>query len=88
MTVLGLCAGALTTLAFLPQVLRTIRTRSARDLSWAWILMMCAGVGTWLVYGLLGADLPVIVANGVTLVLIAALGVVKAMQERVVVPSA
>ncbi|WP_202818894.1 hypothetical protein [Actinosynnema sp. ALI-1.44] len=66
-------------------MLRTIRTGSARDLSWAWILMMCAGVGAGLVYGLLGTDLPVIVANGVTLVLIAALGVVEALQERVVV---
>lgn len=47
--------------------------------------MMCAGVGAGLVYGLLGTDLPVIVANGVTLVLIAALGVVEALQERVVV---
>ncbi|CAM3891545.1 SemiSWEET transporter [Kibdelosporangium persicum] len=86
MTVLGLFAGALTTLAFLPQVMRTIRTRSARDLSWAWIVMMCAGVGTWFVYGLLGADLPVIVANGITLVLVAALGVIKGLHERTTSP--
>lgn len=82
MTVLGLLAGALTTLSFLPQVVRTIRTRSARDLSWVWILMMCTGITAWCVYGILGNDLPVIVANGITLVLVAALGVIKAGQEK------
>ncbi|MCE7012093.1 SemiSWEET transporter [Kibdelosporangium philippinense] len=87
MTILGLFAGALTTLAFLPQVVRCFRTRSTGDLSWAWILMMCAGVGAWFVYGLLGADMPVIVANGITLVLVAALGVIKAVHQRAAVPA-
>jgi MtN3 and saliva related transmembrane protein len=81
-TVLGLFAGALTTLSFLPQVVRTIRTRSARDLSWLWIVMMATGIGAWFVYGLLGADIPVMAANGLTLVLVGTLGVVKAWQER------
>ncbi|MET0233334.1 MAG: SemiSWEET transporter [Kibdelosporangium sp.] len=83
MTVLGLLAGALTTLSFLPQVVRTVRTRSARDLSWLWIVMMCAGIGGWLVYGILGDDLPVALANGITFVLVASLGVLKASQEKV-----
>ncbi|MEV4320582.1 SemiSWEET transporter [Actinocrispum sp. NPDC049592] len=82
MTVLGLFAGALTTLSFLPQVIRTIRTRSARDLSWLWLLMMSAGIGAWFVYGLLGSDVPVMAANGLTLVLVGTLAVLKAHQER------
>jgi MtN3 and saliva related transmembrane protein len=81
-TVLGLFAGALTTLSFLPQVIRTIRTHSARDLSWMWIVMMATGIGAWFVYGLLGSDIPVMAANGLTLVLVATLGVLKAHQER------
>lgn len=83
MTVLGLLAGALTTFSFLPQVWRTIRTRSARDLSWVWIVMMSVGIGAWLAYGILGDDLPVIVANGITLLLVATLGVLKASQEKI-----
>jgi MtN3 and saliva related transmembrane protein len=83
LTVLGLLAGALTTLSFLPQVWRTIRTRSARDLSWIWILMMCAGIGGWFVYGILGDDMPVTIANGITLLLVGTLGVLKASQEKV-----
>lgn len=79
---LGLLAGALTTLSFLPQVWRTIRTRSARDLSWIWIVMMAAGIGGWLVYGILGDDLPVTMANGITLLLVGTLGVLKASQEK------
>ena len=82
MTVLGLFAGALTTLSFLPQVMRTIRTRSARDLSWVWIVMMTAGITSWCVYGLLRPDVPVIVANGITLVLICVLAVLKAHHEK------
>jgi MtN3 and saliva related transmembrane protein len=81
-TVLGLFAGALTTLSFLPQVVRTVRTRSAGDLSWLWIMMMSAGITAWLVYGFLNEDIPVIAANGFTLVLVALLGVIKAHQER------
>jgi MtN3 and saliva related transmembrane protein len=67
-TVLGLFAGALTTLSFLPQVLHTVRTRSASDLSWAWLL-------------LLTGDLPIIMANGITFALIGALVVLKVGQE-------
>lgn len=84
MTVLGLFAGALTTLSFLPQVVRTMRTRSARDLSWTWIVMMTAGITAWCVYGTLRTDVPVIIANGITLVLVSALAVLKARHERVV----
>ena len=84
MTVLGLIAGALTTLSFLPQVIRTMRTRSARDLSWTWIVMMTAGITAWCVYGMLRVDVPVIVANGITFVLVMSLAVLKARHERVV----
>jgi MtN3 and saliva related transmembrane protein len=81
-TVLGLLAGALTTLSFLPQVLRTIRTRSAGDLSWLWIVMMAAGITGWFVYGVLGSDVPVMAANGITLVLVSTLAVIKARQQK------
>jgi MtN3 and saliva related transmembrane protein len=75
--VLGYLAGALTTLAFLPQVLRIVRTRSARDVSWGMIAMFCVGVSLWLWYGIRLASLPLIAANGVTLVLVLTMLVLK-----------
>lgn len=84
MTVLGLLAGALTTLSFLPQVVRTIRTRSARDLSWMWLGMMAAGISAWCVYGLLRTDLPIIIANIITLTLVGTLAALKARHGRTV----
>lgn len=68
-TLLGLVAATLTTLSFLPQVIKTWRMKSAKDLSLGTFGMFCAGVVCWLAYGLLIGDLPVILANAVTLVL-------------------
>lgn len=68
-TLLGLAAATLTTLAFLPQVLKTWRSKSAEDLSVGTFSLFCAGVVLWLIYGLIISDLPIIVANTVTLVL-------------------
>ena len=66
---LGLLAGSLTTAAFLPQVLKTWRSRSAKDLSLGMFSLFCLGVAMWLVYGLMVKDIPVIAANLVTLLL-------------------
>lgn len=68
-TGLGLAAATLTTLSFLPQVLKIWRTRNAKDLSLTTYGMFCVGVVLWLAYGLLVRDLPIIVANVVTLAL-------------------
>jgi MtN3 and saliva related transmembrane protein len=67
--VLGLAAGALTTAAFLPQVIKTWKSRSAKDLSLGMFSLFCLGVLLWLVYGLMVMDIPVIAANLVTLML-------------------
>lgn len=67
--VLGLVAGSLTTAAFLPQVVKTWKSRSAKDLSLGMFSLFCLGVATWLVYGLVVRDIPVIAANMLTLLL-------------------
>lgn len=71
--VLGLLAGSLTTAAFLPQVLKTWKSRSAKDLSLGMFSMFCLGVALWLAYGFAVKDVPVIAANLVTLLLASAL---------------
>src|SRR5262245_22188972 len=73
----GYAAGFLATAAFVPQVAKTFRERRARDISLGMYVLFCAGVGLWLVYGLLIASWPVIVSNSVTLVLSGAVLVLK-----------
>jgi len=77
MTILGLIAGTCTTLSFLPQVIRTLKTRHARDLSAAWLLIFGLGTALWLTYGILTGDIAVALANGVTSALVLILIVSK-----------
>jgi len=67
--ILGLVAGCLTTAAFLPQVIKTWKTRSAKDLSLGMFSLFCLGVALWLVYGFMIKDIPVMAANFITLML-------------------
>ena len=75
--VIGYAAGFLATAAFVPQVAKTFRARSARDISLGMYVLFCAGVGLWLVYGLLIGSWPVVVSNFVTLVLSGAVLLLK-----------
>ena len=68
-SLLGYIAGTLTTASFVPQLLKTWRTRSARDISFAWLATFSTGVALWLVYGVMTRAWPVVLANLVTLVL-------------------
>ena len=68
-TLIGFVAGALTTLSFLPQLLKTWRTRSAGDLSVGMLIAFLAGVVLWLFFGLAIGATPIIAANAVTLLL-------------------
>jgi MtN3 and saliva related transmembrane protein len=66
-TVIGLIAGFCTTVAFLPQVLKTWKSGSARDLSLGMYSILCTGVILWLIYGIILNDLPIILTNIATL---------------------
>jgi MtN3 and saliva related transmembrane protein len=65
----GGAAALLTTLCWLPQALKLLRTRETRDLSLLAYVAFSAGVLLWLLYGLLIGSVPVVAANAVTLVL-------------------
>lgn len=64
---LGLAAGAITTSAFIPQIIKIVQTRSAKDISIGMFILFSTGVSMWLVYGLMVRDIPVICANAVAL---------------------
>lgn len=66
-TLLGLTAGTLTTLAYLPQLFKTWKSKSADDISWIMLITLCIGIVLWLVYGTYVHDVPVIAANLTTL---------------------
>jgi len=76
-TWIGIAAAILTTTAFAPQAIQAWRTRSTRDVSLTMFSLMVAGILLWLVYGILIGDLPLILANGITLLLAGAILVAK-----------
>lgn len=79
--ILGFGAGTLTTLSFIPQVIKTWKTGSTKDFSLLWLIMFSSGVGMWLVYGFYLGSIPIIVANGATLILVTLVLMVK-LQNR------
>ncbi len=78
---LGLIAGAFTTIAFVPQVLRTWRLKSANDLSLTMVSFNATGILLWLIYGLCVRSLPIIVAN-LTAFILASTVLVLAIRYR------
>lgn len=68
-TVIGLLAGFFTTISFLPQVIKTWRTRHTADLSLGMFLVFTLGCALWLTYGILVRDIAIILPNAVTIVL-------------------
>lgn len=80
-TIIGGIAAFGTTCAWLPQVFKTWKTRSAEDFSWGYLAMFTTGVSLWLVYGFLKKDYVIVAANGVTLLLVITIIFVKARER-------
>jgi MtN3 and saliva related transmembrane protein len=78
----GVVAGLLTIVAFVPQAWKTLRTRSAGDFALPMLLLFCLGLALWLAYGLMKAAPGLILANAVTLALALAILWVKLREGR------
>ena len=76
-TAVGLLAGTLTTIAYVPQVVKSWRTGSAADISLTMFAIMVSGVTLWLIYGAFVCDIPIVIANGATLLLAGTVLVLK-----------
>jgi MtN3 and saliva related transmembrane protein len=74
---IGIIAGLLTTVAFLPQAVKIWRSKSAKDVSLAMFVCFCAGIVLWVIYGFMLGAFPVILANVVTLCIAATILVFK-----------
>ena len=79
---LGFAAAACTTCSFIPQVLLVWRQRSAAGISTGMYLIFCFGVLLWFCYGLTIGAWPIIIANGVTLLLASSVLVMKWRFEK------
>ncbi|MGG3465991.1 SemiSWEET transporter [Neobacillus pocheonensis] len=73
----GYLAAILTTLSFLPQAIKTIREKNTEGISFIMYGMFTAGVLLWLIYGLFINDIPIIIANFITLILALTILVLK-----------
>ena len=81
-TTLGLIAGVLTTIAYLPQLIKTWQTKSAHDLSWSMLIVLCTGIILWLVYGFYIQNIPIIAANIVTFIFTSMILVLKIKYKQ------
>mgnify|MGYP002381198977 CR=1 FL=1 len=75
--VVGTVAAVITTFAWLPQILKILRERQARDISLATTATLASGVFLWVVYGVAIGSMPVILANAVSFLFIAAIVALK-----------
>lgn len=74
---LGIVAGFCTTISIVPQIIKTHKTKQTKDLSMGMFCLLALGVGTWCVYGVLIKELPLIIANAITFVLVIYIIVMK-----------
>ena len=65
----GYFAAILTTLAFLPQLIKTLKTKKAEDVSLITLIMFICGVGSWIIYGYKISSFPIVIANVITFIL-------------------
>jgi MtN3 and saliva related transmembrane protein len=70
-TLIGLLAAFFTTVSYVPQLKKCWATGSAEDLSLRMLLILAAGISLWVVYGLLQKDPVIVLANSVSLLLLA-----------------
>jgi len=71
--IIGSLAAIMTTVSFMPQVLHTLRTKDVSGISLGMYSVFTAGVSLWLVYGILLGELPIIIANAITVALASAI---------------
>lgn len=74
---IGLLAGFLTTVAYVPEVYKIFITKDTKGISLLWLIILLTGAVLWFVYGLDIYSLPVIFANGISALLIAIMMVLK-----------
>lgn len=78
---IGYVAATLTTVSFVPQVIKVLQTRSTKDVSLGMYGLFTLGVALWLVYGIMISAWPVILANAITCLLAGAVLIMKLIYK-------
>jgi MtN3 and saliva related transmembrane protein len=81
-TIVGSIAAVCTTVAFLPQAIKTIRFRHIKDLSLGMYILISIGLSMWMVYGVLLHDWPLIISNSIALILTLAILIIIIQELR------
>ena len=68
-TIIGLIAAVCTTISFLPQALQTIKTKDTKGISLSMYSLFTGGTLLWLIFGVMSTNYPIMIANGITLIL-------------------
>jgi len=76
-TLIGLIAGALTTISFLPQVIKTCKSKSTKDISMGMFVTFSTGILLWIFYGIAIHSTPIVITNVVTFLLVFVILVLK-----------
>ena len=79
----GYFAAILTTLAFLPQLIKTLKTKKAEDVSLITLIMFLTGVISWIYYGYKISSTPILIANIITFILNLLILVFKIIFEKI-----
>lgn len=81
-TLLGLVAALCTTLSFLPQAVKIIKTKETGSISLLMYILLDCGLFLWLIYGILIKSFPLILANGAAFLLSSTVLILKVVYER------
>jgi len=81
-SLIGYAAATMTTASFLPQLIRVVRLRSAREISLVMFLVFSCGTFAWMLYGILSHSPPVWIANAITFLLSMSILILKLRFDR------
>ncbi len=73
----GNAAGILGIISFLPQLIKSWKSKSTHDLSWGWLILFSASLSLWLLYGIILGQFPIIMTNTLILSLLAVIFYLK-----------
>jgi MtN3 and saliva related transmembrane protein len=80
-TIIGFLAATITTVAFLPQTIKTLKTKQTKDISLSMYIILAIGILLWFAYGIYKNDWPIILANGITFIFILPVIFLKIMGD-------
>ena len=81
-TIFATIAAVLTTGSFIPQALKTIKTRQTKDISMWMYLLFSIGLISWEIYGIIVVSWPIILANGITFALVLPILILKILSKE------